>query len=1505
VVLAAFSITNAGDEDEDRKPTPQPEYGLVSAVFSYPRRGNLERAANTCASLNKIPAKQLTFDHVKQLYRDVHFETVREMAERGISWENRTYKLGHEHSVRLAVLRDQMINKTYEQMALSYALEFVRLDFGNKMSGVKSDVDHTGYTVWDQFKGLNIRAEFEKRFKKLWGITQERCDIVIHSGRNSVPDWRTRQSVVDFDATMLRVLKGLSGTPDAYDMEGSWRLQVEQRSAKAVENLLKNLKAIESELKQKGLSPQRRAELEKLKKQAEGKNPCTSFKPGKDGKIDVSKSASILSKLFMGVNVDVLRMYAFDVCVGNFLFHMHHEDKTECTKYVLRSFEEGVTLLRALAKGQVLKPLEYAKLTDSQRKIQILDLYPKKLGYTARQRDQIKRILDIAMRLRANHKAPPDRQIPPEKVWHEMMEYLKARSRRTNLPREELMRMAKLEYNRASTEVLVWNNQRTSQVRYKAWLEPRTLARTDIQLLGQIVPGATTERLQLSAFYALKKAFAVLPPEQVERIIQSASERNRRDLRILRDVVRTEKAQSGGRVSIDPQAKPLGERLTEALESVKQSWAQRYSDFWYAVRNDYYSDDAITERLWGRIYEQLGYEYKLVYDGFKADAPRWVREWNAFKALGNLVNAGNALSALNVLRVYQQGGSKEEVIAAILWEGLYRVPGVAHILAMRDGLYYGRWHGVKFLLASSVLNHVQQYAIKEGIGWAMPVGGGALLYLTLAKMAVETVGYEIFDPLTGDDADLMYVGRTGPTPPPEEFTDVDGLYLERLERKLEGKRRAAGLTDDLTEKQREKVWSALPADVREELTQRMKEVGKLQKKKGRWKDYERRKARWEKGLIRPGLKEPVVAQSFEPILGKQIPLKFFVGEFAEDEEEPVDLTAKPLDARERDQLDTLMRKVAGLRQESQGFELPDRVERLCYLMEQVEELAQRDHEAARAQRCQAFLAASPEWMIEARRQNLSYYLEPQVQKVMRQKGIDPKPDWTQMTEADSQKHFGARKEIATQVIRDHVRHWYDTEYTQLRSIGLHQEALARLIGTKDRPGRMQSDYFRSEKLAEQFEDYLESQRDARRKRREQRRAFLLGMVAQSGMSKFLEKKGREHCADYGLMVLTRNSPKAKPVVRLAGVVDREGGKEGEERKIKFRVKVLASPVDYPPPYKVTLKAKGGGEGPKGVKKRILVAVVHDKDGKLVGSTDVPVNLEKFTEKEEVAETREWPLPPKLLGGGRRDLQHWPTGEFQLHVGSILAGGPVGDYRMTVQVASKTYTVWGKIDRPGSATQFLGIVPLPPGKTEVTFRVPGVPPLTETYERPQSYTGHRFSAAKFAEAKEHMAKARADMAKGDADARQAAARRFCNGAAGVAWGLHLQGNYKGAIAQLQEGLDVLPTFGADDAEDLNLRLHLYWYQAQLGFLAGDPGLLVAATRQRAKLLQAKADREDDAKQKESILGQIDRAYDNAFLRCLPLSGSASSTLWRERMAHAQARHGPDPIPPRHPHWGPGG
>jgi hypothetical protein len=338
-------------------------------------------------------------------------------------------------------------------------------------------------------------------------------------------------------------------------------------------------------------------------------------------------------------------------------------------------------------------------------------------------------------------------------------------------------------------------------------------------------------------------------------------------------------------------------------------------------------------------------------------------------------------------------------------------------------------------------------------------------------------------------------------------------------------------------------------------------------------------------------------------------------------------------------------------------------------------------------------------------------------------------------------------------------------------------------------------------------------------------------------------------------------------------------------------------MHHPPPYRVVLRAKGGGPAAGGAKKRILLADVLDAKGKLVGTTEVPVTLEKFAEKTEVAEAHDWVLPPKLL------VSHYER-RGECSIGASLAGAAVGHHRATVTVNDRSYVLFARCERLGGVATFNGTVPLPYGPAKVTIAVPGIPSESFAIDREP----YRPKPGKMEQAKERVAKARASLAAAPADRRTGFALSFAWACGGLATQYRGIDQPAAAIQLLQEGIRVLPAPGAKEAttETERWRQSALWSIIDDAWRAGDAATLAAAARERTDATRAYMARTADAEGKaaNAWLNDAIANADHALPKLLSLGATAQAkALWAEKQKYAAQRNGPEPLPEPHPEWGP--
>ncbi|MDA0838771.1 MAG: tetratricopeptide repeat protein [Planctomycetota bacterium] len=120
------------------------------------------------------------------------------------------------------------------------------------------------------------------------------------------------------------------------------------------------------------------------------------------------------------------------------------------------------------------------------------------------------------------------------------------------------------------------------------------------------------------------------------------------------------------------------------------------------------------------------------------------KKWEAKKLLSNMVSAGNADSALQVILAYQEGGS-EAAQWALAREMVMNLPGVAQGTAIYELVAHGRPQG----------------AIMAGSAMLIPGAGQAYIVVSIYTTSVAIVGNYYLQPLKNDLADSIYQGFIG------------------------------------------------------------------------------------------------------------------------------------------------------------------------------------------------------------------------------------------------------------------------------------------------------------------------------------------------------------------------------------------------------------------------------------------------------------------------------------------------------------------------------------------------------------------------------------------------------------------------------------------------------------------------------------------------------------------------------------------------------------------------
>ena len=222
-------------------------------------------------------------------------------------------------SQRLAEVRNGMVHEVLEEMAKLH--KEVHVTNFSPASNLLNDIDQTfrpSERLLEEFEiqqnGSFLKSEFQRIFEEKFKLPPERMDVVSHTSEAGIPDWRFSEETHGFAVALRQGSRKLSENPEAYFLEGAFRMQVERRSFAGKDKLY----SIYS------YAPRAKAQVA-------------------DVGMAVQRVQGTIGELaYQGVAPEIRRSYSAGSTVGNWWFMNAHGGGTRyCAKYGLRSFSEG------------------------------------------------------------------------------------------------------------------------------------------------------------------------------------------------------------------------------------------------------------------------------------------------------------------------------------------------------------------------------------------------------------------------------------------------------------------------------------------------------------------------------------------------------------------------------------------------------------------------------------------------------------------------------------------------------------------------------------------------------------------------------------------------------------------------------------------------------------------------------------------------------------------------------------------------------------------------------------------------------------------------------------------------------------------------------------------------------------------------------------------------------------------------------------------------------------
>ncbi len=643
-------------------------------------------------------------------------------------------------------------------------------DFGSGADpakiNAKGDIDFTLYAKNTGIEAQWLVDQYNKVFKELakkrYGvdITPDRMDIVAHRYDATIPDWRTRENIGDFEIKLRTGTTLLRANPEAYFLEGAYLQQIMGRSVKP------------------------------------GKKTFTWYMPdpsADNGIRRIQVNAAQVPQFFYVPKAR--KALGFGGAVGNYHFHhAHADDFTAKTKYILRSLDNGPGLLLTGKRGDymdigrdtdVTEGMEDPKGKQERRQI-IEDLYDApQMKYSKDLRDEIFETYEICRKARiAKDKG---KTFTDADLYADLTAHIKKHSL-VPIDDATALKIAKQTYISTSEFILTANVLRTAKTRARDWLRPQTLKERisyedeDGNLVSVVAKPADLKKLQFAAFREIHDAIQILQQDKKQHVIDQLKEQNpvlKRDIEIVEGIIKKKRE-----MMLAPETETPESAMNfrqKAAQAVIDSWEamgklSTDSSLWTQTIKNAQSAMATAQAIESFLYSNL--TQAVIFSSGKQYGPVLEQMRQATEETNkNIMNPvwmtriSRANSVVHVLTLYAEAGEfNETVIKEAVIEGLSHFP----LIGMPIDIYRGTVSGlmsyngdVKGLVKVTAGSGLGQIVMSQFI----PGYGPVILVVNTAKGLVNLGGTVLFSPLKDQRIKLAYQGYLDPVDidPKSEF----------------------------------------------------------------------------------------------------------------------------------------------------------------------------------------------------------------------------------------------------------------------------------------------------------------------------------------------------------------------------------------------------------------------------------------------------------------------------------------------------------------------------------------------------------------------------------------------------------------------------------------------------------------------------------------------------------------------------------------------------------------
>jgi hypothetical protein len=679
-------------------------------------------------------------------------------------------------------------------------------DFGSGADpskiNAKGDIDFTLYAKNTGLDAQWLVDQYNKTFRDLaqkkYGVnlTPGQMDIVAHRYDATIPDWRARETLADFEVKLRTGTTLLKNNPEAYFLEGAYLQQIMGRSTAA------------------------------------GKKTFTWLVPDKTEKTGIRKMNINAAQVPQFFYVPKVRKgLGFGGAVGNYHFHHAHSTDFEAqSKYILRSLDNGPGLLSTGKRGDYQdigeKDTYLNEAEDSsgrQERRQIVDnIYDApQMRLSKGLRDEIFEVYEICRKARIAKDKKITLSDPQQ--FKGLIDYHKKISL-TKIDDATALKLAKQTFKSTSEMVLTANVIRTIKPRARDWLRPHTLKKriSYVDENGNIISVKATKadlkRLQFAAFREIHDAVQILQQDKKSHVLEQLKKQNpilKNDIEIVENIIRKKRE-----MMLAPK-----DKTPEAAMTIRQKAAQSVIDSWKQMGNH-----ASDSSLWSRTMKSAGnawatgqalesYVYSnlthaVIYSGGKKYGPaleqlRIVTEDTNKNIISPMwmTRISRANSVVHVLTLYaQEGHFSERVLKEMVIEGISHFP----LIGMPIDIYRGTISGllkydgsISGLIKTGLGSSVGQIVMSQFI----PGYGPVILVLNTTKGVVNLGGTILFTPLKNQRVKLAYQGYLDPV----EINPKSVLYQQFLKQTgTEGIQNAIAWWMDSTGK-KERIYSPRPS----------------------------------------------------------------------------------------------------------------------------------------------------------------------------------------------------------------------------------------------------------------------------------------------------------------------------------------------------------------------------------------------------------------------------------------------------------------------------------------------------------------------------------------------------------------------------------------------------------------------------------------------------------------------------------------------------------------------